>query len=213
MKCYLTTRLLCTLLKCQEQLLIVCPDFDLSYFWQWSDFFSHIQFMILFTLAAAGVAYIFSGSSMFVETLGLCAVLTEAMLGAPQFYRNFQKRSTEGMRWILYLSTYTIQYDIWYRPPSKIQKCTYNRTSMGMRERLPQGPYTVNHLQWRLKPAFSHHALPCPAYIQHLLQNKLLGVLATWEFWGHGHQLERCHMLNIPSWIVSLSALSNDTSD
>jgi solute carrier family 66, member 2 len=72
-------------------------DFDLSYFWQWTDFLSYVQFLILFTLTSAGITYVFSNSYIFVETLGLCAVLSEAMLGVPQFYRNFQKRSTEGM--------------------------------------------------------------------------------------------------------------------
>ena len=35
--------------------------------------------------------------SPFVETIGFLAVFTEAMLGVPQFYRNFKNRSTYGM--------------------------------------------------------------------------------------------------------------------
>ena len=33
----------------------------------------------------------------FVETVGFLAVFTEAMLGMPQFYRNFTNKSTYGM--------------------------------------------------------------------------------------------------------------------
>ena len=33
----------------------------------------------------------------FVETVGFLAVFTEAMLGVPQFYRNFKNKSTYGM--------------------------------------------------------------------------------------------------------------------
>ncbi|KAK1337551.1 hypothetical protein QTO34_002183 [Cnephaeus nilssonii] len=35
--------------------------------------------------------------ALFVETLGFLAVLTEAMLGVPQLYRNHRYQSTEGM--------------------------------------------------------------------------------------------------------------------
>jgi len=35
-----------------------------------------------------------------VETIGFFSVFTEAMLGAPQFYRNHQKKSTMGMRFV-----------------------------------------------------------------------------------------------------------------
>lgn len=33
-----------------------------------------------------------------VEFVGLVAVLTEALLGMPQFYKNFVNKSTAGMR-------------------------------------------------------------------------------------------------------------------
>lgn len=34
---------------------------------------------------------------IYVEIIGFLAVFAEAMLGAPQFYRNFQNKSTQGM--------------------------------------------------------------------------------------------------------------------
>ena len=35
---------------------------------------------------------------VFVETIGFMAVFTEAMLGAPQFHRNYVNKSTIGMK-------------------------------------------------------------------------------------------------------------------
>lgn len=42
--------------------------------------------------------YLLMDVSAFVEIVGFLAVFTEAMLGAPQFIRNFKNKSTEGMR-------------------------------------------------------------------------------------------------------------------
>lgn len=42
--------------------------------------------------------YLFNDYPIFVESVGLLAVLTEAMLGVPQFLRNLNNKSTEGMR-------------------------------------------------------------------------------------------------------------------
>lgn len=72
-------------------------DFDVDNFWKWTDFISYVQFVIVFTMAGAAIAYLFSGSSMFVEGLGFSALCIEAMLGVPQFYHNLQNKSTEGM--------------------------------------------------------------------------------------------------------------------
>jgi len=67
-------------------------------FWKWTDFSSYVQFMVLFTLLAGLVTVAFIGSPYYVELLGLIAVMTEAMLGVPQFYQNYRNHSTEGMR-------------------------------------------------------------------------------------------------------------------
>ena len=37
----------------------------------------------------------------FVEAVGFLAVFTEAMLGTPQFYRNYSNQSTYGMRYVM----------------------------------------------------------------------------------------------------------------
>lgn len=42
--------------------------------------------------------YVLLDVSVFVELLGFLAVFVEAVLGAPQWYRNYTQRSTRGMR-------------------------------------------------------------------------------------------------------------------
>jgi uncharacterized protein with PQ loop repeat len=72
-------------------------DFKVADFWQWTDFSSYIQFMLSFTIVASLITAVLIDYPVYVETLGLFAVLSEAMLGLPQFYRNYQKQSTSGM--------------------------------------------------------------------------------------------------------------------
>ncbi|XP_030644690.1 solute carrier family 66 member 2 [Chanos chanos] len=72
-------------------------DFDWNYFWSWSRFVDYLQCVLAFTVLAAYVTYLLLDSVLFVETLGFLAVFTEAMLGTPQLYCNYQNKSTEGM--------------------------------------------------------------------------------------------------------------------
>ncbi|KAK2534234.1 Pqlc1 [Columba guinea] len=72
-------------------------NFDLNYFWHWSKFTDYVQCVLTFTGVTGYITYLWLDSSVFVETLGFLAVFTEAMLGVPQLYRNYQNRSTEGM--------------------------------------------------------------------------------------------------------------------
>ncbi|XP_007253120.1 solute carrier family 66 member 2 isoform X2 [Astyanax mexicanus] len=72
-------------------------DFDCSYFWVWSRFVDYLQCVFAFTLVAAYLTYLLLDSVLFVELLGFLAVFTEAMLGTPQLYCNYQNKSTEGM--------------------------------------------------------------------------------------------------------------------
>ncbi|RMC16284.1 hypothetical protein DUI87_08499 [Hirundo rustica rustica] len=71
--------------------------FDLNYFWHWSKFTDYLQCVLTFTGVTGYITYLWLDSFLFVETLGFLAVFTEAMLGVPQLYRNYQNRSTEGM--------------------------------------------------------------------------------------------------------------------
>ncbi|XP_059365986.1 solute carrier family 66 member 2-like isoform X2 [Carassius carassius] len=72
-------------------------DFDWNYFWSWSHFVDYLQCVLAFTVLAAYVTYLLLDSVLFVESLGFLAVFTEAMLGTPQLYCNYQNKSTEGM--------------------------------------------------------------------------------------------------------------------
>lgn len=75
-----------------------CLDFDRSHFWDWTDFQSYIECLLIFSIAGGVLMYQFAKYSVFVETVGFLAVFTEAMLGLPQFLRNFKNRSTRGMK-------------------------------------------------------------------------------------------------------------------
>lgn len=59
---------------------------------------SYVQFMLGFTLVVGTLTFALLEVPIYVETVGFLAVFTEAMLGAPQFFRNFQNKSTLGMR-------------------------------------------------------------------------------------------------------------------
>ncbi|XP_063902395.1 solute carrier family 66 member 2 isoform X1 [Zophobas morio] len=72
-------------------------DFDIKYFWNWNDFQSYIDCMLVFTIATSIMMYLFIDKIIFVEIMGFLAVFTEAMLGTPQLVKNFKNKSTEGM--------------------------------------------------------------------------------------------------------------------
>lgn len=78
-------------------------DFDTNYFWKWTDFTSYIQFLAIFVGFGAYLTYMFLNISVFIEFIGFMSVFTEAMLAAPQFYRNFMNKSTEGMSVVMVL--------------------------------------------------------------------------------------------------------------
>ncbi|XP_039255959.1 solute carrier family 66 member 2-like [Styela clava] len=72
-------------------------DFDVRHFWKWNRFSDYLQAVLLFTAIGGYLTYLLIDSFIFVEGIGFLAVFTEAMLGSPQFYRNFQNKSTVGM--------------------------------------------------------------------------------------------------------------------
>lgn len=91
---------LCTEVRVANELNVkrrLFADFDPHHFWHWSSFADYVQCVLAFTGVAGYVTYLSIESSLFVETLGFLAVLTEAMLGVPQLYRNHRHQSTEGM--------------------------------------------------------------------------------------------------------------------
>ncbi|KAJ8975420.1 hypothetical protein NQ317_018929 [Molorchus minor] len=72
-------------------------DFDAKFFWNWSDFQSYLDCMLVFTIITSLLMYIFIDYMIFVEIVGFMAVFTEAMLGTPQLVKNYRNKSTEGM--------------------------------------------------------------------------------------------------------------------
>ncbi|XP_072377092.1 solute carrier family 66 member 2 isoform X1 [Diabrotica undecimpunctata] len=72
-------------------------DFDAKYFWNWTDFQSYLDCILIFTIATSLLMYIFIDYIIFVETVGFLALFTEAMLGTPQLTKNYRNKSTEGM--------------------------------------------------------------------------------------------------------------------
>ena len=75
----------------------VFTDFEPEHFWQWTDFQSYLEATVCFVAVGSFVMYLMLKYDPFVETVGFLAVFTEAMLGMPQFYRNFTNKSTYGM--------------------------------------------------------------------------------------------------------------------
>jgi len=72
-------------------------DFDPDYFWRWTDFLSYLEFVMCVALLGSILMYFLLDYTLFVDSVGFLAVFTEAMLGVPQFYRNFKNKSTYGM--------------------------------------------------------------------------------------------------------------------
>nr|XP_027201786.1 PQ-loop repeat-containing protein 1-like isoform X4 [Dermatophagoides pteronyssinus] len=72
-------------------------DFDLRFFWEWTDFMSYLECMAVFTLIAGLIFYLFIDVPLIVEGYGLVALVTESLLASPQFFRNLKVKSVEGM--------------------------------------------------------------------------------------------------------------------
>ncbi|GLV37797.1 uncharacterized protein CBL_06501 [Carabus blaptoides fortunei] len=76
----------------------VFSELDSKYFWAWTDFQSYVDCMVVFAIVCAITMYFMISVNWFIELVGFLAVFTEAMLGVPQFLRNYKSRSTLGMR-------------------------------------------------------------------------------------------------------------------
>ncbi|XP_017853756.1 solute carrier family 66 member 2 [Drosophila busckii] len=72
-------------------------DLDFKYFWNWTDFQSYLDMMLIVWAVGAAITYLMLSVHWFMEAMGFVALFTEAMLGAPQFLRNFKNKSTYGM--------------------------------------------------------------------------------------------------------------------
>ncbi|KAK4474532.1 hypothetical protein MN116_001678 [Schistosoma mekongi] len=66
-------------------------------FWKWTYFSSYLLFLCSFTLISGLCTYLFSSSRIYIQLLGFVALFIEAMLGLPQFAKNFYNKSVIGM--------------------------------------------------------------------------------------------------------------------
>ena len=53
----------------------------MKYFWNWTDFQSYLDFMLVVWAVGAAITYLMLSIDWFMETVGFVAVFTEAMLG------------------------------------------------------------------------------------------------------------------------------------
>lgn len=68
-----------------------------SHFWEWTDLSSYLMALTVFTVISSILTAIFIKSAIYIEVLGIAALLTEAVLGLPQLIRNCSRHSTKGM--------------------------------------------------------------------------------------------------------------------
>ncbi|UYV84985.1 PQLC1, partial [Cordylochernes scorpioides] len=72
-------------------------EFNTRQFWGWTDFWSYLEFLILFTLFSGMLMYSLLDYSFAIEVVGFLSVFIESLIGLPQFYQNLQNKSTVGM--------------------------------------------------------------------------------------------------------------------
>lgn len=70
----------------------------MEHFWKWTYFRDYLMCLGAFWIAGLLITYLLARITVFVELLGLAALLLEACLGLPQLWRNYTNKSTEGMR-------------------------------------------------------------------------------------------------------------------
>ncbi|XP_074645468.1 solute carrier family 66 member 2-like isoform X2 [Tubulanus polymorphus] len=92
---------LCTEVKNRNEIISARShtflEFESKYFWRWTDFTSYLQFLVTFATGIGLLTYLLINNTLYIELLGFMSLFTEAMLGAPQFYRNLLMKSTKGM--------------------------------------------------------------------------------------------------------------------
>ena len=73
-------------------------DFQVQYFWKWSYFVDYFYAVVVFIIVGGYLTFMLLEYAIYTEVIGFLAVFTEAMLGVPQFYKNYVNHSTSGMR-------------------------------------------------------------------------------------------------------------------
>ncbi|CAF1336457.1 unnamed protein product, partial [Rotaria sp. Silwood1] len=60
-------------------------------------FTSYLQLLFVFTFVLSTTTWLLLDNTSYIETIGFLAVFFKALLGTPQFMRNFRLKSTEGI--------------------------------------------------------------------------------------------------------------------
>eukprot|EP00051_Salpingoeca_urceolata_P028845 m.488201 g.488201 ORF g.488201 m.488201 type:complete len:264 (-) comp25629_c0_seq1:41-832(-) len=66
-------------------------------FWAWVEFSDYVLFLSVFCFVVGALSYLLLDVWLYYEVLGFASLLTEALLGLPQWLRNNRNKSTEGM--------------------------------------------------------------------------------------------------------------------
>ncbi|VDN04166.1 unnamed protein product [Thelazia callipaeda] len=100
----------------------------ISHFWQWDDLSSYIFLIFVFIAFWSILTCFLNGFILYVEILGIFALLSEACLGFPQLKQNCTRRSTSGMSigmvliWLIGDCSKTA-YFIYENSPSQFWSC------------------------------------------------------------------------------------------
>lgn len=104
-------------------------DLNLSHFWNWTDLFSYVAFIALFTLFIGTLSlFLIPVGTVYVELLGFFALAIEACLGLPQVYKNYTNQSVQGLSTVL-LATwflgdgYKTVYFVYKAQPAQFIAC------------------------------------------------------------------------------------------
>uniref|UniRef100_A0A674EMF1 Solute carrier family 66 member 2 n=1 Tax=Salmo trutta TaxID=8032 RepID=A0A674EMF1_SALTR len=109
--------------------------------WHWNQ-------SLPFTLLVAYITYLLLDSSVFIETLGFLAVFTDAMLGTPQLYCNYQNKSSEGtsikmvMMWTIG-DTFKTGYFLLTEAPVQFWTCGLLQVGVDIYHSLPVDHYVA----------------------------------------------------------------------
>ncbi|XP_074603478.1 solute carrier family 66 member 2 isoform X2 [Brevipalpus obovatus] len=79
-------------------------DFDMKYFWDWTDFISYLEFTASYTVLLGLLTYSFYGTQAcrpYTEAIGYFSLLVESTLALPQLIKNQHNKSTKGLSKIM----------------------------------------------------------------------------------------------------------------
>jgi hypothetical protein len=73
---------------------------DRRRFWQWADMHSYVLALGAMNAGLAALHLLVGSWSVYVEAVGVAALLLESMLAMPQAFQNWRRKSTQGLRYI-----------------------------------------------------------------------------------------------------------------